>query len=435
MNAKKTGFVFLLMFGILASAALFAGPDIKLRFLEGRREGTAAAPAAVTSSYEKIGLQATAPANYSLEAEIAKIKKVYNLKDVKLITESNLKWPLKGDRITHFIRFEGKEFMFLVTPKGIEKASQFHVEVFEHKDKEKVNLLDSEFKLPADETVVLGFEGGENIAYFLYLTWPGDAVEGGVQGGVQGGVAGGVAGGVEGGIKGGVQGGAEGALRVGKDLKPPKLIKTADPVYPEEARKAGIEGIVIIEARTDPQGRVVAATVLRSVPKLDQAAVDAVKQWVYEPMIIKRKPVGVIFTVTMKFQLKDKDKDKDKPAKDSAKDTAKDTAQVASVSEIDEEFAKGAVKAEGEIKPPKLVKMVHPVYPEDARQGKVEGIVILAARIDTGGRVKDVKVLRSIPELDQAAIDALKQWIYEPLLKGGKPAEAVFSVTVRFQLK
>jgi len=415
MNAKKTGFVFLLMFGITASAALFAGPDIKLRFLEGRREGTAAAPAAVTSSYEKIGLQATAPTNYSLEAEIAKIKKVYNLKDVKLITESNLKWPLKGDRITHFIRFEDKEFMFLVTPKGAEKASQFHVEVFEQKDKDRVNLLDSEFKLPADETVVLGFEGGANIAYFLYLTWPGDAVEGGVQGGVAGGVAGGV--------KGGVKGGVEGAVRVSKDLKPPKLIKTADPVYPEEARKAGIEGIVIIEARTDEKGRVVAATVLRSVPKLDQAAVDAVKQWVYEPMLIKGKPVGVIFTVTMKFQLKDKDK----PAKDSA--------TAVSVSEIDEEFAKGAVKVEGEIKPPKLVKMISPVYPEEARKAGLQGVVILAARIDTDGRVKDVKILRSIPQLDQAAVDALKQWVYEPLLKGGKPAEAVFNVTVRFQLK
>ena len=429
MKAKKIGFVFLLVFGILASVALFGGPDIKLRFLEGRREGTASAPAAVTSSYEKIGW--TAPADYSLEAEIAKIKKVYNLTDVKLITESNLKWPLKGGRITYFVRFEGKEFMFLVTPKGADKASQFRVEVYEQKDKDKVSLLDSEFKLPADETVVLGFEGGEKTAYFLYLTWPGEGlaggVEGGVAGGVKGGVEGGVAGGVKGGVEGGVSGGTTGAVKASKDVKPPKLLKMVDPVYPEEAKNAGVEGVVIIEARTDAQGKVIAATVLRSVPQLDQAAVDAVRQWAYEPMLIKGKPTGVIFTVTIKFTLKDKHK----PAKDSAQDTAK----VVSVSETDEEFAKGAVKVEGEIKPPRLVKTVNPVYPEEARSAEVQGVVILAARIDTNGKVKGIKVLRSIPQLDQAAIDALKQWIYEPLLKDGKPVEAVFTVTVRFQLK
>jgi len=417
MKAKKIGSVFLLMFGILASAALFGGPDIKLRFLEGRREGTASAPAAVTSSYEKIGW--TAPADYSLEAEIAKIKKVYNLSDVKLITEADLSWPAKGDRIFHMIRFEGKEFLFLVTPAGEGQASKFRVEVYEQKEKEKAGLLDSEFKLPAGETVVLGFEGGEKAAYFLYLTWPGE----GVAGGVEGGVAGGVVGGVKGGVEGGVSGGTTGAVRAKGDVKPPKLLKTVQPVYPEEAKNAGIEGVVIIEARTDAQGKVVAATVLRSVPQLDQAAVDAVKQWLYEPMLIKGKPTGIIFTVTVVFRLKDKDT------------KAKDTAKVVSIREADEEFAKGAVKVEGEIKPPRLVKTVNPVYPEEARSAEVQGVVILAARIDTNGKVKDIKVLRSIPQLDQAAVDALKQWVYEPLLKDGKPVEAVFTVTVRFQLK
>jgi protein TonB len=49
--------------------------------------------------------------------------------------------------------------------------------------------------------------------------------------------------------------------------------------------------------------------------------------------------------------------------------------------------------------------------------------------------VVGVKVLRSIPELDQAAIDALKQWKYEPKIIDGKPRALIFTVTVRFQLK
>jgi TonB family protein len=96
-------------------------------------------------------------------------------------------------------------------------------------------------------------------------------------------------------------------VRAEGDIKPPKLIKKIDPVYPEEARKEGIEGVVILEATADSYGRVQKVKVLRPVAELNQAAIDAVKQWVYEPMIIDGEPVGVIFTVTCRFKLKDKE--------------------------------------------------------------------------------------------------------------------------------
>ncbi len=131
--------------------------------------------------------------------------------------------------------------------------------------------------------------------------------------------------------------------------------------------------------------------------------------------------MGIVFTVTVAFKL------------DGEKD--KESGKIVSISETDEEFAKGAVKVEGEIKPPRMTKEVSPVYPEEARQARIEGVVILAVRTDINGRVKNTKILRSIPKLDQAAIEAVKQWVYEPLLKDGKPVEAVFTVTVRFQLK
>ena len=93
------------------------------------------------------------------------------------------------------------------------------------------------------------------------------------------------------------------------------------------------------------------------------------------------------------------------------------------------------VKAVGEVKPPKLIKKVDPVYPEEARQAKVEGVVILECTTDAYGSVTNVKVLRSVPALDQAAIDAVKQWVYEPMIIDGKPRGVIFTVTVRFQLK
>jgi TonB family protein len=101
-----------------------------------------------------------------------------------------------------------------------------------------------------------------------------------------------------------------------------------------------------------------------------------------------------------------------------------------------EEFEKGAVRCVGEIKPPKLAKKVSPVYPEKARQERVEGIVTLGTRIDTQGRVSQVMVYRSqTPLLDSAAIDAVKQWVYEPLIIEGMPKEAVFTTNVTFKLK
>jgi TonB family protein len=99
----------------------------------------------------------------------------------------------------------------------------------------------------------------------------------------------------------------------------------------------------------------------------------------------------------------------------------------------DDDFMKGAVVARGDIRSPKLIKKVPPVYPEKAAQKRVEGIVIVQARTNEQGKVEAVKVIRSIPLLDQAVIDAIKQWEYEPLIHDGNPTPVVFAVTVIFK--
>jgi len=84
----------------------------------------------------------------------------------------------------------------------------------------------------------------------------------------------------------------------------PELLERAEPVYPDIARQARVEGTVIIEATTDIYGRVADVKILKSIPLLDQAAKDAVRQWVYEPMLINGRPRSVIFVVTVIFQLR-----------------------------------------------------------------------------------------------------------------------------------
>jgi len=93
-----------------------------------------------------------------------------------------------------------------------------------------------------------------------------------------------------------------------------------------------------------------------------------------------------------------------------------------------------AVRAGNEIKPPQLIREVKPVYPQIALSARVQGIVIVEVRTDIRGDVKDIKVIKSIPLLDQAAIDAVKQWKYEPCFVDGKPREIIFTAVVTFSL-
>ena len=93
------------------------------------------------------------------------------------------------------------------------------------------------------------------------------------------------------------------ATRVGGKVKPPTKIKNVTPVYPAAAKSAKVAGVVIIEATIGADGKVIDAKVLRSVPMLDEAALDAVRQWEFKPTLLNGVPVPVVMTVTVNFKL------------------------------------------------------------------------------------------------------------------------------------
>ncbi|HJN45468.1 MAG: hypothetical protein CL477_16275 [Acidobacteria bacterium] len=88
----------------------------------------------------------------------------------------------------------------------------------------------------------------------------------------------------------------------------------------------------------------------------------------------------------------------------------------------------------GAITRPERTRSVEPVYPRVAQAARVSGVVILEAVIGPDGRVRDVRVLRSAPLLDRAAIAAVRQWEYTPTLLNGVPVPVVMTVTVTFTL-
>lgn len=189
-------------------------------------------------------------------------------------------------------------------------------------------------------------------------------------------------------------------VRVGGTVKAPKQIKRVSPEYPVEALKARQQGVVILEATIGSNGKVSDVKVLRSIPALDGAAVGAVRQWEYEPTVIDEVAVPVITSVAVEFKL----------------------------------TAPAPVRVGGSIKAPTQTKRVNPPYPPDAQAAGVQGVVIMEATIGVDGKVTDVRVLRSIPLLDQAALDAVRQWEYTPTVVNGVTVPVVMTVTVNFTL-
>src|SRR6266550_2528853 len=89
-----------------------------------------------------------------------------------------------------------------------------------------------------------------------------------------------------------------GAVRVGRDVPPPQKIKDVRPIYPLDAAKASVQGLVLIEATIEADGSVGNTIVRRSIPMLDAAAIEAVRQWEFTPTLLNGRPVPIVMTVS-----------------------------------------------------------------------------------------------------------------------------------------
>lgn len=96
----------------------------------------------------------------------------------------------------------------------------------------------------------------------------------------------------------------EGPIMVGGDVKAPEKVSAPPPNYTEIARKARIQGVVIVQAIIDKEGNVTNVKVLKPLPMgLDKAAVEAIKKWKFQPATLNGKPVAVYYNLTVNFQL------------------------------------------------------------------------------------------------------------------------------------
>jgi TonB family protein len=273
------------------------------------------------------------------------------------------------------------------------------------------------------------------------------------------------------------------ATRVGGDTKAPQKVKDVRPTYPPVAEAARVQGVVIVEALIGEDGRVQDVRILRSIPLLDQAALEAVLQWEFTPTLLNGVPVPVIMTATVNFTLSDRNEmpsaagvaggivggivggvsappPPPPPPPPPAAGVAaggrggvgggvaggvasgaggiaavgSTRAVIGGVASFEKSWWPNAARVGGNITQPQKLKDVRPVYPEVARNARVQGVVIVEALIGEDGRVQDARILRSILLLDQAALEAVLQWEFTPTLLEGIPVPVVMTMTVNFVL-
>jgi TonB family protein len=197
-----------------------------------------------------------------------------------------------------------------------------------------------------------------------------------------------------------------------------------DPVYPSEAVRQRIEGSVVLDVRVGASGDVEDATLISGHPTLAPAAIEAVKQWKYKPYMVDGKPGTVETTVRLNFALSESGYD----------GTATEPAPAPKFPTAPQTDTPQRVRVSQGVMQGMAARKVPPVYPTEAKDQGLQGVVLMNVRIDKEGSVSNVEVVSGEPSLAAAAVEAVRQWKYRPYLLNGKAVEVETQVQVSFTL-
>ena len=233
-------------------------------------------------------------------------------------------------------------------------------------------------------------------------------------------------------------------LHISPNHQATKLRRKVDPVYPDMARRARVAQAVTLEVLVNERGQVANTKVVRGHPLLNQAVIDAVKQWRYSPTYdFNGEAVPVITTVTLDLP----------PVHEYAPGWVGKAAVAGLAGGVlpsstlpltpsarQEDPASAAQQREplqvgAGVMESKLLKRVEPVYPEIAVRARMEGVVRLQVLVNEQGEVASVKVIGGgYPPLQPAAAEAVRQWRYSPTYLNGEAVPVMTTVSVTFKL-
>jgi TonB family protein len=267
------------------------------------------------------------------------------------------------------------------------------------------------------------------------------------------------------------------------------LLHRSPVVYPESAREQGIQGTVVVQAVVNANGNVTDAQVLSGPDELRKAALSSVLNWhfaadsggrtrqvsiTFQPAYaqgvvptsgaVAAKPpaptvkAGTLASVRV-LGLSDQAREELLSRLPAVGDTI-DSARLAQITQTVKAFDSdlmalagtnpageptltiatpdasqtGRIRVGGNVQSMKLVSKPVPVYPVEAKAARIQGVVQLRAVIGADGTIQDLTVISGHPLLVPAAVQAVKQWVYQPTLLNGNPVEVETQIDVNFTL-
>ena len=192
----------------------------------------------------------------------------------------------------------------------------------------------------------------------------------------------------------------------------PRVIRKVEPAYSDEARAARFQGTVVLHAEVGPDGKAHDISVQRHLGLgLDEKAVEAVSQWLFQPAMKDGQPVTASVTLEVNFRLGDQ--------------TFPNQAGPDS----------GVFRVGGGVTAPALLSKIEPEYTVQARYAGYEGTVVLYAEIGTDGVPQKIQVMRGLGlGLDGKAVEAVSKWRFQPGTRFGVPVTVAATIEVNFRL-
>jgi TonB family protein len=206
------------------------------------------------------------------------------------------------------------------------------------------------------------------------------------------------------------------------DSTPPVAIEAFRPIYPNTAERDKLQGKVLVKVVISESGEVESAEAISGELTFAQAAIYAAKQWKFKPYLKNDSPTKVAMNLPFAFIYLDNPKAQS-PLVTTSESFWRDTPRDLITIRLSQEVAQKMVS-----------HRVEPVYPEIAKAPGIQGVVMIFVVIGKDGAIQDLHLMSGHPLLAKAALDALKQWRYNPLLLDGQPIDAQTVVQVNFTL-
>jgi TonB family protein len=212
-------------------------------------------------------------------------------------------------------------------------------------------------------------------------------------------------------------------LKVSPGVIAGNRITFAEPIYPDVAKKAKLNGTVVLDAIIGKDGKMKSLHVLTSTnPIFNNSAMEAVQRWTYKPYLLNGDPTEVDTTITVNYALTPSPTPEPSPAPNPSASNLQSSANQ-------------LMHVGGDVKPPIVISRVDPEFSQQAKAAKFSGDVRVYLQVDTDGHTSHIRVVKGVGMgLDEKAVECVSQYRFKPATLNGKSVPVDLYIDVNFQM-